>query len=208
MNRKFMLLGALFVASLITCNVISTKLWTIGGIVMSTGILTYGLTFLFLNVINEVWGKKAAADIVWVGFLINIFTLVVFKLAVLMPPLDPEANKAFAGVVDLIPRIMLACNAAYLVAQYQNIWLFNWIKKLTNGRMLWARNNASTIVSHTLDSAIFYVVAFAPIGLTSNEMGWGALFSGLLISSIFKFMMALADTPFCYLLVHGPKMRR
>jgi uncharacterized integral membrane protein (TIGR00697 family) len=208
MQRKLLALVCFYITSLVVCNVISVKLLNIGGLIISAGILTYSLTFLFLNVITEVWGKKTAADLVWAGLLINLFSFAIFKTAAVLPAASFFNDESFRYVLDCVPRIILACNIAFIVSQYQNIWTFSWVRKKTGAPHLWLRNNTSTITSQFLDCSLFYLFAFAPIGLTANEMPWGVLFGGMLVSYILKVVIAILDTPFCYLLVSWAKNER
>jgi uncharacterized integral membrane protein (TIGR00697 family) len=199
--RKLLILCGIFIASLVVCNVISTKLWVVGGYIMSAGILAYPICFLLSNVVNEVWGKKIASYLVWSGFLVNILTIILCKAAMLLPPLDKMADASFVATLETIPRIILACNVAYLLAQYGNILVFSSIKEKMNNKA-WFRNCCSTVVGQLIDCFLFYIIAFAPFGLGKNEMTVKDLINGLLLSLTLKVIISVLTTPVFYCLVY------
>ncbi len=189
-------LATLFGTCLLVANIIAVKLVSIGGWVFPAGIIAYPLTFLFTDVITELYGRRTASKIVWIGFGANLLmVLLVFGGKLL--PVAPfwEGQPAYESILGMVPRVVLASMIAYLVSQHHDVFAFQFWRKKTGGRFLWLRNNASTMVSQALDTGLFITIAFwgiVPAGVLSNM---------LLTQYIIKLIMAALDTPFCYLLV-------
>ena len=198
--RKLILLVGLFITALTTSNIISTKIFMIGGIALTVGIVAYPITFLISDTISEVWGKRTARQMVMAGLFANIVMLILLYFARILPPAPFWPNQeAFDLILGGVPRVVLASLLAYIVSQTYDVWSFHYWKDKTSGKHLWLRNNASTMVSQLLDSIIFVTVAF--YGLMPNE----AVLSMITVQYIVKFGIALIDTPFCYALVNWAK---
>jgi uncharacterized integral membrane protein (TIGR00697 family) len=191
-------LGTLFATCLLAANIIAVKLVSIGSWVVPAGIIAYPLTFLFTDVISELYGRKIASRVVWVGFTANILMLMLVFGGRLLPPApfweDQLAYESILGM-DRYGRIVLASMIAYLVSQHHDVFAFHFWRRKTQTRFLWLRNNASTMVSQALDTSLFITVAFW--GVASAEI----LRNMLLTQYVIKLAIAAADTPFCYLLV-------
>ncbi len=213
-QRIYLLLGALFITSLVVSNLIfqkffywypfnveifGTKLFE-----LSVGILPYPITFLITDLISEIYGKKRANDVVVAGIFASLFSvLIVFVANNTDATLNsPIKNDIFSLVFG---RTILAVGAsmiAYLFAQFIDIQIYHFWKRLTKGRHLWLRNNFSTFLSQFVDtfSVIFLLCSF-------DVLPWNS-FKGLLISGfLFKVMIAALDTPFLYLGVFAFRKR-
>ncbi len=189
-------LATLFTTCLLAANIISVKLITIGGWVVPAGIIAYPLTFLFTDVIAELYGRKIASRVVWTGFVANVLMVILVFGSKLLPPASFWAEQpAYESILGMLPRIVLASMIAYLISQHHDVFAFHFWRRKTKGRFLWLRNNASTMVSQILDTGIFITIAF-----------WGTVPTGVLVNMllhqyIIKLAIAALDTPFCYLLV-------
>ncbi|MFT7218828.1 MAG: putative integral membrane protein (TIGR00697 family) [Candidatus Azotimanducaceae bacterium] len=157
----------------------------------------FAITFPITDVVTEVWGAKRARLIVYGGALVNLFVMLALSLAVVLPSPDywQPQNDAYSVLYQAAPRIWLASITAVVVSQLLDIYVFNVIRSLTGERMLWVRNNGSTLVSQAVDTVIFYMIAF--YGLVSTE----ALISLLVGNYLLKIVLSLLDTPLVYLLV-------
>lgn len=194
--RTFITLVSVFVTSLVISNVLATKLFMLGSFIIPAGVIAYPITFLMTDVIGEIWGKKIVTRVVWAGFFCSLLAMLLGFLAVMLPAAPfYERQEFFAELFGRVGRITGASLIAYLVSQFNDIWLFHKIKDMTNGRHLWLRNNVGTIFSQLFDTIIFIVIAFYGTMPTSVLIG--------MISSqwMVKVLIALLDTPFCYLLV-------
>jgi len=189
-------LATLFTTCLLVANIISVKLISIGGWVVPAGVIAYPLTFLFTDVTSELYGRKTAARVVWVGFAANLLMVILVLGGGLLPPAPFWTEQgAYESTLGMVPRIVLASMVAYLVSQHHDVFAFHFWRRKTGGRFLWLRNNASTMLSQALDTGLFITLAF-----------WGTVPAGVLVDMllrqyIMKLVIAAADTPFCYLLV-------
>jgi len=189
-------LATLFTTCLLVANIIAVKLISIGGWVVPAGVIAYPLTFLFTDVISELYGRRIASKVVWVGFGANLLMVVLVFGGRLLPPAPFwEGQPAYESILGMVPRIVLASMVAYLISQHHDIFAFHFWRRKTKGRFLWLRNNASTMVSQGLDTGLFIPIAFW--GIVSTE----TLLNMLLTQYVIKLAIAACDTPFCYLLV-------
>ncbi|CAM4096416.1 queuosine precursor transporter [Zobellia nedashkovskayae] len=211
----YLYLGALFITSLVVSNLIFQKFFywnpfgdfTIFGVSLfeiSVGILPYPITFLITDLISEIYGRKKANQIVTAGIFASLFSMAIILLAEVAPaiPSSPIDDATFTQVFALSPIAVLASMIAYLFAQYIDIAIYHFWKKLTKGKYLWVRNNFSTFLSQFVDT-------FTVVGLLCvfGILPWD-LFFGLVVSGfVFKILIALLDTPFLYLFVYIMRKR-
>ena len=151
--RFYLILAALFIASLVVSNLIFQKFfsWDFFGLYtfeISVGILPYPVTFLITDLISEVYGKKKANQVVTAGIFASLFSLLIIYTADAVPATDwsPIGNELFQKVFGATAIAVIASMLAYLLAQYIDIQLFHFWKKLTKGKHLWIRNNFSTFL--------------------------------------------------------------
>ncbi|MCM4158538.1 queuosine precursor transporter [Antarcticibacterium flavum] len=203
-QRIYLILAALFISSLVVSNLIFQKFfyWDFFGIYtfeISVGILPYPITFLITDLISEIYGRKKANEVVTAGIFASLFSLIIIYSANYVPATSwsPIDNPLFTRVFGATGIAVFASMTAYLLAQYIDIYLFHFWKKLTRGRHLWLRNNFSTFLSQFVDtfSVLFLLCSF-------NKIEW-ELFGPLLLSGfLFKVLVAACDTPFLYIGVY------
>jgi uncharacterized integral membrane protein (TIGR00697 family) len=199
----YLILAALFIASLVTSNLIFQKFfyWEPFGLYrfeISVGILPYPITFLITDILSEIYGKKKANQVVIAGIFASFFSMLIILVSNSAPAItsSPIDNETFSRVFGLSPLAVLASMLAYLAAQFIDIRIFHFWKKKTNGKHLWLRNNFSTFSSQFIDTftVLFLLCSF-------NVLPW-EIFTGLLISGfLFKVIIAALDTPILYLIV-------
>lgn len=197
----YLILAGIFIASLVSCNLIFQKFftWSPFGLYtfeISVGILPYPITFLVTDIISEIYGLKKANRVVMAGLAASVFTLGVVTVADLAPATDwsPVTNEQFSKVFGLTSVSVGASMAAYLAAQFIDIRIFHFWKRLTNGKHLWIRNNFSTMTSQFVDTMVV-------VGLlcTVGAIDW-ARFGDLVFAGwLFKVIVAALDTPVLYL---------
>jgi uncharacterized integral membrane protein (TIGR00697 family) len=213
-EQIYLVLASLFIASLVACNLIFQKFFMLeiplpGGssytFRQSVGIIAYPLTFLVTDILSEIYGARRANMVVAAGLLASVFTTGLVELADISTSAEYGIGSAvFHQVFGLSKIAVFASMMAYLTAQFIDIRLFHFWKRLTKGKHLWLRNNASTITSQTIDTAVVLVLlaSFNAGGITWDNLP--ALFiDGLL----FKWTFALLDTPVFYLAVGALKKR-
>ena len=216
MNKKkeelakviYFLLSGLFITSLVVSNLIFQKFFywypinlnILGNKLfeLSVGILPYPITFLITDLISEIYGKKRANQVVIIGIFASFFSMGILLMANAVPAIknSPIDDDTFNQVFAFSPIAVLASMIAYLIAQFVDIRIYHFWKKLTNGKMLWLRNNFSTFSSQFIDT--FLVVGLLSIfGVLQWKLFWGLVLSGFL----FKIIVAALDTPLLYFFV-------
>jgi len=199
MNRedKTLVLLGIFVAGVVLANLLGTKIADFGFFVASVGIFMYPTTFLATDIVSEVFGRKKATTFVLVGLIANGLLFGMVALSIWLPPAGRyPSNEAFLEVFNPSLRIIGASIIAFFIAQIHDVFAFEYWKKITQGRFLWLRNNASTIVSQFLDSTIFMFLAFY---LATPDYTVEFIFALTIPYWLLKVLIALADTPLVYL---------
>ena len=187
-------LFGLIVFNLLLCNIQVLKTVELFGMTTTLGNILYAGVFLATDILGEFHGKKEARKGVLLGFVTLLMATLYMQVALkFIPAQDDFAQPLLEGIFGFMPRLAFASLAAYLLSQMHDVWAYHFWKRVTNGRALWLRNNASTLVSQMLDSTVFCVLAF-----------WGeypaeVLFEIVITTYIFKSIVALLDTPFLYL---------
>ena len=225
-QRLFLLLAGIFLGTLALLNVLGISRFvdlsfTVFGInipmVVAVGVLPYPVTFMCTDLISELYGEKKARDLVWIGLLLNVWVVFLLWLGGVLPgfeamdpstgdPMRDEAGRlpVFFEIRDLAFGAVAASMMAYLVAQFCDVRLFHFWKKVTAGKHLWLRNNASTMVSQIVDTtAVILITHFYAQALPVNgdEPIWPQLLVFIASGYVFKLMVALADTGPIYLAV-------
>ncbi|NPD47653.1 MULTISPECIES: queuosine precursor transporter [unclassified Lentimicrobium] len=202
-EKAYLILAAIFLSALVVSNLIFQKFfqWSPFGIYtfeLSVGILPYPITFIVTDVVSEIYGRRRANQMVFLGFIASVFTLGIIVIANLAPATDwsPINDQTFSQVFGFTYVAVGASMAAYLVAQLVDVQMFHFWKKLTNGKHLWLRNNASTFTSQLVDTLVILLI------LCSLDVIAWERFSSLLINGfMFKVLVAMADTPIVYFVV-------
>ena len=208
-QRLYLILGILFITSLVVSNLIFKKffyyypfdisLFGVNLFEISVGILPYPITFLITDLISEIYGKKKANEVVVGGIFASFFAMGIIYVANAVPATDwsPVSNDLFSTVFGSTAIAVLASMMAYLFAQFIDIQIYHYWKRLTAGKHLWLRNNCSTFLSQFIDTATVLLLLCG-----FGEISWN-LFGGLLLAGfLFKIIIAALDTPFLYLGVH------
>ena len=207
-KKIYLYLAGLFITSLVVSNLIFQKFFywrpfeiSIFGnqlFELSVGILPYPITFLITDLISEIYGKKKANQVVIAGIFASFFSMGILWMANTVPALDnsPIDDATFKAVFALSPVAVLASMMAYLSAQFVDIRLYHFWKTLTQGRMLWLRNNFSTFSSQFIDT-VSVISLLSLFGVLEWDLFWGLVLSGFL----FKILVAALDTPLLYLFV-------
>ncbi|MEE9323540.1 MAG: queuosine precursor transporter [Candidatus Aenigmarchaeota archaeon] len=195
-QKLHILLGA-FVAAIVAANLLGTKIANLWVAVASVGIFMYPITFLVTDVVEDVFGKEKVKGFVIAGFVAIIIVMLLTVLSVFLPPASRYAsNEAFLEVFNPSIRIMVASLIAFLLAQYHDIWAFNFWKKKTKGKFLWLRNNLSTVVSQFIDTTVFMFIAFY---MATPKYTVDFIFALIVPYYLLKVFVAFCDTPFVYL---------
>lgn len=220
-ERLYMVFAVTFCTCLVLTNVIGIKLFQAPHdpthVALTTGLITYPITFLLTDIVSEIWGQKRADWMVLLGFLMSLLMLAVVQIAVALPPHHyweiynaeglpfytsvDEFQTAFESVFAIQGLLLFGSMLAYAVAQLTDNRLFHFWKRYTGGKHLWLRNNGSTIVSQLLDSLIVGSILFF-IGM---KLSWSAGFETIFTIYAYKLLIAVLDTPLVYLGVYAVK---
>jgi uncharacterized PurR-regulated membrane protein YhhQ (DUF165 family) len=223
-ERVFIVLAGFFLCAMTLLNVVGiTRFIQLGPMALAVGVLPYPLTFLCTDLISELYGRKRANFLVWVGFTLNFFILGILMLGNALPAVAADQQPPWqliqlaedialpngdvmSGSVELF-QLLYACTSgavfasmmAYIAAQFCDVQLFHYFKRLTRGKHLWLRNNFSTLTSQMVDSVMVISVTFGAAFLAGN-ITIAALLVLMGSSYLFKMTVALFDTlPFYYL---------
>lgn len=191
------IVSTIFVATLLVSNLAAVKLFRLGPATFTAGILVFPITYIFGDILTEVYGFKRARRIIYLGLFANIFMALILWVAIALPPADGWAlQDQFKAVHSFIPRIIIASVMGYLAGELINSFVISKLKVATHGRHLWLRTISSTIIGQMADTIIFVTIAFA--GTLPNGLIVAAIISGWL----FKVIYESAATPLTYLFVN------
>ena len=206
-EKNLMLVNAIFITSLLIANVVSSKIVSFWGLTVPAAIVAYPLTFLMTDVIGEIWDKEEANKTVKLGFICQVISLALIGVAILLPVAPFADNQAqFTAILGSSFRVVFASMIGYLASQSWDVWIFHkirnaYIKKhgsTKGGRWIW--NNASTMTSQIIDTAIFITIAF--VGTVPN------IFTMIASQYFIKLIYAALDTPFFYLLTNEKRSEK
>lgn len=210
----YVVLTSVFITCLIVADVIGVKLFEIPlpfeilghkTVEHTCGMLTFPITFILGDIINEYYGAKAAKRTVYIGLAMSALVFVVMNLAQALPYLDKPFNvskDSFDAIFGSAKLMYVASCVAYLIGSLSDIWLFGVIKKVTKGKLLWLRATGSTVISQVLDSFVVSYIAFS-VGKALNGQTPATLPEVLNIAATgygLKFLIAASLTPLLYVL--------
>ena len=201
-DQFYIVLSGIFIASLVTCNLIANKFVTVDFgfkvFIVSAGILPYPLTFLVTDLISELFGQRKANLVVFSGFIASMFVLLFLWLGSQFDAIPSSIvnDVTYNSVFQNAWRLIAASMVAYLFAQFIDVRIFHFWKKLTKGKHLWLRNNGSTIASQFVDTTLVICILFVGVWDSSQ------ILSAILDGWMFKMMMAFIDTPIIYGIIH------
>ena len=201
-DQLYLVLSGIFIASLVTCNLIANKFVTVDlgfkVFIVSAGILPYPLTFLVTDLISELYGQRKANLVVFSGFIASLFVLLFLWLGGQFNSIPDSlvSDEIYNSVFQNAWRLIAGSMIAYLFAQFVDVRIFHFWKKLTDGKHLWLRNNGSTIASQLVDTTLVICILF--LGVWNTDQIISAIIDGW----IFKMLMALLDTPIIYGIIY------
>ena len=199
-SHRLVIFIALFITCLITANVIAVKVISLGPFFLPAAIFVFPLSYIFGDILTEVYGYRLARRVIWLGFLCNlIFVLFVWLGQVLPAAPFWDGQEAYQRILGYTPRLLAASFLGYLVGEFVNSFILARMKVMTRGRWLWSRTIGSTIVGQGLDTSIFITVAF--IGTPSFVPVM------ILYHWLAKTVIEAAATPFTYATVNFLKKK-
>ena len=216
-TRNLMLCAMVFAMALVTSNVIAGKTVLTGfellgsSVLVPSAVICYCITFLMTDVISEIWGPREARQVVFGGFLCQVLACILIMIAQVLPAADADMHGAFEMVLGQNAVFVVASMSGYLLSQTWDVFVFHRIRTKWMARegraegerssKRWIWNNASTMTSQIIDTVVFIGIAFG--------FGFGWLFDPAMLPTLgtmmlgqyaCKFLLAVIDTPFFYLL--------
>ncbi|MGD0154141.1 MAG: queuosine precursor transporter [Thermacetogeniaceae bacterium] len=192
----FVILACLFVMFLLVSNIVAGKLMQVAGLVLPAAVIVFPLTYLFGDLLTEVYGYKKSRLVIWIGFICNALMAVVFLAVIALPyPSFWSHQNAYATVLGMTPRLVAASLVAYWAGEFSNSVVLSVMKKLTGGRWLWTRTIGSTVVGQGVDTLLFITASF--YGLVPG----GVLIQMIVAQYVWKVVYEAAATPLTYLIV-------
>lgn len=194
-----------FVVMLLVSNIIASKLVLIGGILIPAAVFLFPVTYIFGDILTEVYGYERNRKIIWQGFFSNIIMSAVFIFVVALPfPDFWKGQEAFMVVLGVVPRIVIASLIGFWVGSFVNSYVMAkmkiWMRKFDHSdKLLFMRTIGSTIVGEGVDTCIFITIAF--IGTMPREV----VIQLILTQYIFKVLIEMVMTPITYAIVRKTK---
>lgn len=202
-NYKFLgTISVFFVSVLLISNVASTKIVDFGWFTFDGGTLLFPLSYIFGDILTEVYGYKKARGVIWLGFFSALMMSIVFIIVGKLPSAPDWGNQAaYDAILGLTPRIVLASLVAYMCGSFSNSMILAKMKLWTNGKKLWMRTIGSTIVGEFIDSTLFILIAFLGV------LPFSLLITLIISNYIFKTLVEVAFTPLTYKVVNFLKKK-
>ncbi len=195
-SRSYTLITALFAVVLVISNIAASKVTHFWGLTLDAGTVLFPLSYIFGDVLTEVYGYAASRRVIWIGFGSTFLAAATFMVVGMLPAAPEWGNQAaYEAILCLTPRIVCASLIAFLVGEFANSFVLAKMKVATAGRWLWTRTIGSTLVGEFFDTAIFTLAAF-----------WGVFPDSIILPLIlsmylFKIAVEIAFTPVTYAIV-------
>ena len=199
-SHRFVIIAVVFVTCLITANIIAVKVIGIGSFILPAAVIIFPLSYIFGDILTEVYGYSWARRVIWLGFFCNLIFVVFAWIGQLLPPAPFwSGQEAYESILGYAPRLLAASFAGYLAGEFVNSFVLAKLKIMTRGRWLWSRTIGSTILGQGLDTSIFITLAF--IGTPS--------FVPIMILHhwLVKTVIEAVATPFTYAVVNYLKRK-
>jgi hypothetical protein len=196
------IIAGVFIACLIVANIIAVKLVDIFGLIVPAAVIIFPVSYIFGDVLTEVYGYNQSRRVIWLGFFCNLLAVAAIWVGQTLPGATFwDAQDAYVRILGFTPRLLAASFVAYLIGEFANSFVLAKLKIATNGRWLWLRTVSSTLVGQGLDSAVFMTVAF--VGTIPAD----GLLNAVITQWLFKSVYEALATPLTYAVVNFLKRR-
>jgi uncharacterized integral membrane protein (TIGR00697 family) len=198
----FVVAVTVFITCLITANITAVKLVSVFGLVLPAAIAIFPVSYIFGDILTEVYGYRQARRVIWLGFLCNLIAVVAIWLGQVLPPASFWSGQAaYERILGYTPRLLLASFLAYLLGEFANAFVMAKMKIATKGRWLWSRTIGSTLIGEGLDSLVFMTIAFI------GEVPTTGLASAIVTQWLAKSAYEACVTPLTYAAVNFLKRK-
>lgn len=188
--------AGLFVAALMISNTIAVKIFALGPFYLPAGVIVFPVSYIFGDILTEVYGYARSRQVIWVGFIAVILMSFMYWLTIRLPPAPFwRHQESMKTIMEQVPRIVLATIIAYFAGEFTNAYVMAKMKILTKGKRLWMRTIGSTIAGEGIDSFLFMLIAF------SGSFPFRELLRSIISVYIFKVFYEVLATPLTYIIV-------
>jgi hypothetical protein len=200
--KYFSIISSVFVAVLLISNTVAAKLFSLGPFIFTGGILVFPISYIFGDILTEVYGYARSRRIIWTGFACLLLMSLTYWIVGLLPAAPTWANQeAYGSILGIVPRIVLASFVGYWAGEFSNSYIMAKMKIFTRGAYLWTRTIGSTLVGEGVDTVLFVLIAF-----------WGIFPSEILLITglsgyAFKVFYEILATPLTYLAINFLKKK-
>ena len=199
-SYRFVIIAAIFVTCLITANIIAVKVISYGSVILPAAIFVFPISYIFGDVLTEVYGYSWARRVIWLGFVCNLIFVVFAWIGQLLPSAPFwEGQLAYENILGYTPRLLAASFCGYLVGEFANSFILAKMKVMTKGRWLWSRTVGSTVVGQGLDTVVFIILAYIGTPVFAPVM--------ILHHWLVKTGIEVIATPVTYLVVNYLKKK-
>lgn len=199
-SHRFVIIACVFVTCLITANIIGAKVVALGAFILPAAVFLFPLSYIFGDILTEVYGYHQTRRVIWLGFLCNLIFVIFAWIGQLLPPAPLwEGQAAYETILGYTPRLLAASFCGYLAGEFGNSFVLAKMKILTKGRWLWTRTISSTMVGQGLDTLIFITGAYFGAPFFTPLM--------ILYHWLAKIAIEAVATPFTYAVVNFLKKR-
>jgi len=199
-SYRLVIIIAVFITCLITANVTAVKVTSLGPFTLPAAIFVFPLSYIFGDVLTEVYGYRVARRVIWLGFICNLVFVFFAWVGQILPSASFwEGQGSYESILGYTPRLLAASFLGYLAGEFANSAILARMKILTKGRWLWSRTIGSTIIGQGLDTSIFITLAF---------IGTGASVPTMILHHWFaKIVIEATCTPATYAIVRWLKKK-
>ncbi len=199
-SYRLVIIIAVFITCLITANIIAVKVVTLGWFTVPAAIFVFPVSYIFGDILTEVYGYRVARRVIWLAFFCNLIFVFFAWIGQLLPPAAFWGNQeSYKSILGLAPRILAASLCGYLVGEFANSFVLARMKIITRGRWLWSRTIGSTLVGQALDTSIFITLGYIGTGANVPQM--------ILHHWLFKIGIETVCTPATYAIVNWLKRK-
>ena len=199
-SHRVVMITAIFVTVLITANIVGVKVVSFGNFILPAAVVLFPLSYIFGDILTEVYGYRWARKVIWLGFFCNLIFVLFAWVGQILPPAPLwEGQEAYESILGYTPRLLVASFSGYLAGEFVNSFILAKMKILTRGRWLWSRTIGSTIVGQGLDTLIFITAAYFGAPFFVPVM--------ILYHWLAKIIIETIATPFTYVVVNFLKKK-
>lgn len=209
--KYFSWVTAAFVTCLVVANIIAVKLIDVAGLILPAAVIIFPLSYIFGDVLTEVYGYTRARQVIWIGFVCNVLAVAAIAIGGALPAASfwlPN-QAAYDTILGFTPRLLVASFIAYLAGEFLNAFVLARLKVTTNGRHLWARTISSTLIGQLADSSIFITLGLVQVtalpATLQGTLPLEALPGAIVAQWLFKSAYEAIATPLTYVVVNRLK---